>query len=259
MIYENFTTYTENDGDIDKTASRATFITMRRDSGAYLYKDYGAGHFGDFKHKFTLCLTDAEAGDVSYRYWGNVYALTDTVCVAKNINDGFFLSLTQSGSIDDKCLYILAQKENGVIVNNYLDISRGITTHYMTIERNGTSGTLKVYSDAARTNLITTLSITCNTTTYQYLTAIQAGGWTSDVTDHISGYIENLDLQEGGGIVETITAQRFPMRYLSKPAKAQELISKVEGATITHTANVFPETLLKKGKAQELRSTWVGE
>lgn len=56
--------------------------------------------------------------------------------------------------------------------------------------------------------------------------------------------------------VETIVAQRFPMRYLSKPVKAQELISTVEGVTITHTAKDFPETLLKKGTAQELRSKW---
>uniref|UniRef100_A0A6M3LU49 Uncharacterized protein n=1 Tax=viral metagenome TaxID=1070528 RepID=A0A6M3LU49_9ZZZZ len=55
---------------------------------------------------------------------------------------------------------------------------------------------------------------------------------------------------------ETIVAQHFPMHYLSKPVKAQELISKVEGATITHTTQDFPETLLKKGKAQELRSKW---
>lgn len=53
---------------------------------------------------------------------------------------------------------------------------------------------------------------------------------------------------------ETIVAQRFPMRYLSKPVKAQELISTVEGATVTHTAKNFPETLLKKGAAQDLRS-----
>ena len=56
--------------------------------------------------------------------------------------------------------------------------------------------------------------------------------------------------------VETITAQSFPMLYLSKPVKAEELISKVEGATITTVAKDFPEELLKAGKAKELRSKW---
>ncbi len=55
-------------------------------------------------------------------------------------------------------------------------------------------------------------------------------------------------------IVETITAMTFPMLYLSKPVEAQELVSKVEGATYTQVAKDFPETYLKSGKAKELRS-----
>jgi len=55
-------------------------------------------------------------------------------------------------------------------------------------------------------------------------------------------------------VTETIVAKPFPMLYLAKPIKAQELISKVEGATITTIAKDFPEILIKKGKAQELKS-----
>jgi hypothetical protein len=32
------------------------------------------------------------------------------------------------------------------------------------------------------------------------------------------------------------------------------LISKVEGATVSHVAKDFPEVIIKSGKAQELRS-----
>ena len=63
-------------------------------------------------------------------------------------------------------------------------------------------------------------------------------------------------LLEVAAITETITAKSFPMLYLSKPLKAEELISKVEGATITKVAKDFPEELLKSGKAKELRSRW---
>ena len=55
-------------------------------------------------------------------------------------------------------------------------------------------------------------------------------------------------------LVETIAAKTFPMLYLSKPVTAQELISKVEGATVKHVAKDFPEALIKDGKAEELRS-----
>ena len=57
-------------------------------------------------------------------------------------------------------------------------------------------------------------------------------------------------------VIETITANRFPMLYLAKPVKAQELISKVEGATLVDAAKDFPKYLLKKGKANELKSKW---
>jgi len=55
-------------------------------------------------------------------------------------------------------------------------------------------------------------------------------------------------------IIETIVAENYPMLYLSKPVDAQMLISKVEGATVSHVAKDFPEVIVKSGKAQELRS-----
>jgi len=57
-------------------------------------------------------------------------------------------------------------------------------------------------------------------------------------------------------LVETIVDKAFPALYLSKPVKAEELVSKVEGATVTIIAKDFPMELLKAGKAKELRSRW---
>jgi len=58
-------------------------------------------------------------------------------------------------------------------------------------------------------------------------------------------------------LVETIVAKTFPMLYLSKPATAQELISKIEGATVKHVAKDYPEKLIKEGKTKELRSKFI--
>ena len=55
-------------------------------------------------------------------------------------------------------------------------------------------------------------------------------------------------------VVETITANCFPMLYLTKPKTAEELISSVEGATLIDVAKDFPKYLLKKNKANELKS-----
>jgi hypothetical protein len=57
-------------------------------------------------------------------------------------------------------------------------------------------------------------------------------------------------------VTETIVAKEFPMSYLGKPIKAEELRSKVEGATITVVSKDYPLVLKKKGKQQELVSKW---
>jgi hypothetical protein len=62
--------------------------------------------------------------------------------------------------------------------------------------------------------------------------------------------------EETVAITETIVAKDYPMYYLSSPTKAQQLTSKVIGATITKINQDYPLTLIKKDKAQELKSKW---
>jgi hypothetical protein len=57
-------------------------------------------------------------------------------------------------------------------------------------------------------------------------------------------------------VAETIVAKNFPMDYLPSPAKAAQLTSKVSGATTTTVSQDYPLTLIKKDKAQELKSKW---
>jgi hypothetical protein len=57
-------------------------------------------------------------------------------------------------------------------------------------------------------------------------------------------------------VAETIVAKNFPMNYLPSPVKAAQLTSKVSGATIQQVSQDYPLTLIKKDKAQELKSKW---
>ncbi len=57
-------------------------------------------------------------------------------------------------------------------------------------------------------------------------------------------------------IMEIILAMEFPMLWRTEPVTAKELRSRVSGATITKVANIFPQELLKAGKAKELKSKW---
>ena len=56
------------------------------------------------------------------------------------------------------------------------------------------------------------------------------------------------------GVVETIIAKDFPMGYIEKPVKAEQLTSKVEGATVQGYTKNFPRRLVKAGKQKELES-----
>jgi hypothetical protein len=55
-------------------------------------------------------------------------------------------------------------------------------------------------------------------------------------------------------VTKTKVAFEFPMSYLSKPVKAKELRSKVEGATVTVVAKDFPLVVKEKNKQGELTS-----
>ncbi len=57
-------------------------------------------------------------------------------------------------------------------------------------------------------------------------------------------------------ITETIIAMEFPMLYRAEPVTSKELRSRVSGATVTKVANIFPQELIKTGKAKDLRSKW---
>jgi hypothetical protein len=61
---------------------------------------------------------------------------------------------------------------------------------------------------------------------------------------------------QAAAVAETIVVKNFPMNYLPSPAKAEQLTSKVSGATITTVSQDYPLTALKKDKATELKSKW---
>ena len=210
MTYEDFTTYTEKNGDIAKTATTCTVTSMRRDADAYLYKNFGVGHFGDFEHLFGFALTDAEAGDVSDRNYADIHVLSNGIGSVNDYDEDWIgVKLVQDQDLDDTTIFRLMQKENGVIVDS--DISSTIVGvgffSYMTIERSGTTCTLKIYMDNEREELIETLTITCTTTAYRYLHVVRSEEASTDPADHISFYFNNLDNVEPAIDPPTVTTQ----------------------------------------------------
>ncbi len=200
MAVEDLTTYTLSSagGTIAVTSTRATATAFStRNATGVVQSDKGAAHFsGDFVHLVTFFWNPDLP---SAQLWG-AWMLSN---VTGDIN--------ASTSIDSPAMGVFVFDNDNpqkIYLRDYRsstyndDIWQGPDNnipYYLKIERVGTALTCKIYDDSGRTNLLHTLAITlASATSFRYVGVgygLNDGG-TSGV---VSGYAENLDLQEGGG------------------------------------------------------------
>ena len=162
MTYENFTTFTEQDdtGDhIQEPSATHVDAKLYKNGNACLYKDYGANHFGSsWEHKIDIKL-------VSYATsFSNIIAMVGTdkgsqTYLMNNAKSALYIFLFYGSGVNK--LAIREMYQGSVYESSAYAITTG-TMYYLTLKRNGTSFTCKVYSDSARTNLLDTLSLTLN-------------------------------------------------------------------------------------------------
>ena len=188
MAYEDFTQYVEvdEDGDITVTATKCSVSTMRRDALSYVRADKGVDHFGDFEHLVTVYGSGANA-EAACGFW----MLSNG---ANTLQEGYVGNVGIAILLYKTTTYQLTAYDFSNDNSDYYDISID-TAYYLTIERSGTALTVKIYSDAARTTLLDTLSITCATTQYRYIFGVASRNSTSTPAAVLTGYSENLDLQ----------------------------------------------------------------
>ena len=83
-------------GDLTVDSTSVVFDTMRCDANSYVYKDFGAGFFGDITFDFELQITDS-----NYTSEVLLFALSNTIGTLedhKTANDG--IALWASGTAD---------------------------------------------------------------------------------------------------------------------------------------------------------------
>jgi len=189
---EDFTTYTEVDPNahISVTASAITGSDILRNEDAYVYDDKGASHFGNFEFLVTS-HTDFSGTDQYSEVWFAVVG--DEVDGAYNINYGLGMSWRRNSGPNYLTLRLSEQDNRSETHDNYTNRSYD-TDYYITVSRSGTTAVALVYSDAARTVLIDTLTITCLTTACQYIYGVQA--YDSNTSYGWFGEVSDLDLQE---------------------------------------------------------------
>lgn len=187
---EDLSTYTEVDPNehISATSSRATGTGLSRAETAYLVADKGENYFDALDIDFTLCLTMQKN-----------YGIMVFFALANQLN--------HFGGFTNKEFAVMYYNNGSA---NYLYLNRGAggggdnmtlslnTVYYCTLERSAGADTvnLKMYSDADRTTLLDTLTISGQSgIKWRYVYALNTNNTSSSIT--VSGYTENITINTG--------------------------------------------------------------
>ena len=190
-VNEDLTTYTEVDEgtDLTITSAKVDISTIQMNRLSYVRRDMGSACIGDFDIDFTCNM----ATDVSGSSLG-CFAVSDDTNNSRTSMDA-----NNVGLIFGYNRWFVAgnwrmrDEENSA--QDSVVAGTPSQTRYLTISRTGTTFQTLVYTDADRTTLEDTLSLTSGTDTYQYVYAFY--NHNDDVqfpTNTFSGYTENFEL-----------------------------------------------------------------
>ena len=201
MVYEDFTTYTEVDPNshLSKTTNHVDHKGYRNED-CYLYKDYGTGHFVTVNHKIDAKAVSAGSKDYSMSaFWMLSYDTVDDVCGLQTGSKSCFGARLVTDTSGTKVYFQLFETYGGSwYTSAVLEVSFN-TQYYCTITKSGTTLTLHVYTDSARTQEVSgspkTLTLHANYNC-QYLFAGNVYNYGVDTDNWIDVDIDNLDLQK---------------------------------------------------------------
>ncbi|KKL04821.1 hypothetical protein LCGC14_2612220, partial [marine sediment metagenome] len=240
---EDFTTYTESDvlGRLSQTSTRSTITAMQPDDNqTWLQNDKGAGFFsGNFSHKFTLRI-DSFSAFIWQAVWGITNNLDDIQGIIDNSQDGLFIELLGQTNRIIEATEVNAGSRSGTASGSPLSSS---TTYYLTVERDesvGSFGTLsvRVYSNAARTSLVSSSTLTLNVANdFRYIFAPLSYDRTGGEVGPFSGYVEDLVL--AGGDAPTVTTDELITQITDTTSQSFGEITSIGGALVTQRGHAW--------------------
>jgi len=183
---EDLTTYTLV-GSLTVTSSKVSgFFPGNVDR--YLYKDFGANYFDGIKLNFEGSIDDSDP----YGCTSNIYVgFSDVVDDATGWgSDPLTVRFARYGTYGTGT-YCIELNYFTSFDTYYIDPD---TTYYLTLSRSpgGDTATLKIYSDAARTTLLDTLTVSgIGTTKWQYFFAASTCN-DSEVNHEAYGFMQNF-------------------------------------------------------------------
>lgn len=233
MTYENWLTYTEVDvgaDHIQRIGDPSYHIDHYsiRNEDAYVYKDFGADHFGDFEHLVDCQVTNDHSGNYPAIYPWMVSNDIDDVN-GLTIADKTFLYLAFGYAVGNR--YILIREV--VAGTEYIDLYSGYSEnqmYYFRVKKNGTAFTVRIWTnstdrdnnDIGAGSYVDELSLTLHSD-WKFRYMFSCNTYNSGVTDHQVGDIENLDLQEAvvvapsGSVIPILEAIGILTAKPSKP------------------------------------------
>jgi hypothetical protein len=166
------------------TSSKVTAVDLTRNEDAYVYKDFGADYFDGLDIDFEFYLDSVSEGNGRA-----TFGLTNDVDDSASWTGAYIKVRLKKGAPSTVILDIGGSEDSYNISDD--------TMYYCTMQRSAGNDTvyLYIYSDASRTTLLDTLTMTgAGTSKYQYLFAICS--WNSGNNIDWDGYVQNIDLNE---------------------------------------------------------------
>ncbi len=207
MVAENFNIFAETDPGnvIEVTSSRVTWTDIEaRQDNTHVSLDKGAAFFdGSFVHTLTISLAASEKGASYSFFWSMTNDLDDFQGLLDNSKDALVLRCVHPNSPDIPVIQIF-ELDSGSPSGSAtkFNITTGVV-YYLTLTRNETIGSfgdliLTIYSDAARTTLLSTLTLNLNVKTdFRYVMVGQSfdatGGGGADLKKQ-TGFSQDLDI-----------------------------------------------------------------
>ena len=245
MAAENFNTFLETDPGsvIAVTSPRVTWTDMEaRQDNTHVSLDKGAAFFsGSFVHTLTISLIASEKAASKVFYWAMTNDLDDFQGLLDNSKDGLFLRCQHPDTPDVPALRLLeldsgSQSGSGTSFNLTLGV-----IYYLTITRDETIGAFgdlicKIYSDAARTTLLSTLTATLDVKTdFRYVMVGQSRGAPSggSTIKKQTGYSEDLDMMGGSQGATPQVSTQLPTSITATTATGNGTIADLGISAVT--------------------------
>lgn len=179
---QDYTTFTETDpaADITVAAASITVNTLKKETPAWVYRNYGANYFnGDINHKFSYKVTDADMG-AALGIWGLAEHVMGIADIAAAGNSCLSIVARRSSATGTYALQ-LWEYDGGTLYNDNTNLVEVNTEYYITVVRDEDVGDhgkayCYIYTDSDRTVLLDTLSLTLHSSMkdYRYLYAVQS-------------------------------------------------------------------------------------